>query len=175
MKRVAFEAVILVENLYEDLELWYPFLRLKEAGADVSLVGPEAGKEYRGKHGYPVRTDRTPDQVDPAGVDVLIIPGGYAPDYMRRHPEMVQLVREIHESGGLVAFICHGGWMAVSADILKNRRATSFFAIRDDMINAGAEWVDEAVVQDGTLISSRTPQDLPDFCEKILRFLDERG
>lgn len=160
--------VILAEDQYEDLELCYPSLRMREAGADVCVIAPEAGKTYTGKHGYPTVSDATPADVDPATVDALIVPGGYAPDLMRRHEEMVELVRDVDAAGGLVAFICHGGWVPISAGILKGRKATSFFAIRDDMVNAGADWVDKEVVLDGNLISSRTPDDLPAFCRTII-------
>lgn len=162
------QIVVLVEDLYEDLELWYPVLRMREAGADVRIVGPAAGEEYTAKHGYPAKADAVASDIDPAAVDALIVPGGYAPDLIRRHHAMIQLVRDVNGHGGIVAFICHGGWVPISAGIVKDKKATSFFAIKDDMINAGAEWVDEEVVQDGNLISSRTPDDLPAFCKTIL-------
>jgi protease I len=161
---------ILVEDDYQELELHYPRLRMLEAGVRVSVVG--AGKsEYASARGYAVRSDIHADDADPNDFDAVIIPGGMAPDKMRRHRSMVHLVRAVHDRGGLVAWICHGGWMAVSADILRGQRATSFHSIRDDMVNAGADWRDEEVVQDGNLISSRTPDDLPAFCRTLLERL----
>jgi protease I len=158
---------ILVEDGYQELELHYPRLRMLEAGLRVSVVG--AGEpEYASAKGYTVKADVSADEIDANDVDALIIPGGMAPDKMRRHRGMVDLVRAVHERGRPVAWICHGGWMAVSADILRGRRATSFHSIRDDMVNAGADWRDEEVVQDGNLISSRTPDDLPAFCRALL-------
>ncbi|OOG28106.1 protease [Thioalkalivibrio denitrificans] len=164
------KVAILVEDDYQELELHYPRLRLLEAGVRVLVVG--AGKpEYTSAKGYTVRSDVSAEEVDPGDLDALIIPGGMAPDKMRRHRAMVDLVRAVHDRGKPVAWICHGGWMAVSAGILRGRRATSFHSIRDDMVNAGADWRDEEVVQDGNLISSRTPDDLPAFCRALLESL----
>ena len=162
---------VLVEDIYEDLELWYPVYRLREAGAEVVLVGPESGKTYTSKHGYPATADRAAGDVSAAEYDAVIIPGGYAPDRMRRHPAMVKLVADAVRDDKTVAAICHGGWMLCSADALRGRRVTSFVAIRDDMVHAGAEWVDEQVVCDGNLITSRTPADLPAFLRSILASL----
>ena len=167
-------AVVLVERFYEDMELWYPLFRLKEEKASVSIVGPEKGVTYNSKHGYPATSDEAADDVDVQQLDAVIIPGGYAPDHMRRTPGMVELVRNAWEQGSVVAFICHGGWIAVSADILHDKRATSFYAIRDDMVNAGANWVDAEVVQDGNLVSARKPDDLPAFSRTILELLREK-
>ena len=168
-KRVA----ILVEDFYEDLELWYPYYRLQEAGAEVTLLG--TGKaQYTSKHGYPAEEDLLVDDAEARDYDAVIIPGGYSPDHMRRHPPMIEFVRRAHEHGAVVAFICHGGWVPISAGILRDRRATSFFAIKDDLVNAGAKWIDAEVVRDGQLISSRTPKDLPAFMKAILEALGER-
>lgn len=145
---------------YEDMELQYPRYRLMEEGASVTIAG--IGEEtYRGKNGMPVRCDAQVFDVDARDFDALVIPGGYAPDKMRRVPELLQIVREMNEEEKPIGFICHAGWVPISAQILKGRRATSVGAIRDDMINAGVDWVDEPVVVDGNLISSRTPADLP--------------
>jgi len=160
--------VILAEKIYEDLELWYPLLRLKEAGATVVVAGKKQGEVYESKHGYPVKADVSVESVDPAEVDAVIIPGGYSPDHMRRHPPFVELVRKVHESGSVVAFICHGGWVPASAGILHGKKATGFYSIKDDLENAGAVWEDKSVVRDGNLISSRNPGDLPDFCRTII-------
>jgi protease I len=175
MKLTGKKVIVLAEDLYEDLELWYPLLRLREAGAEVLVAGPDAGAVYKSKHGYPVTADVAAADADPAEIDALIIPGGYAPDRIRRQPAMLDLVKAVHERGGVVAFICHAGWVPVSAGILKGRRVTSFSAIRDDMINAGAQWTDEEVVRDGNLISSRTPDDLPAFCRAIIDVLSLRA
>ncbi|MDQ7030722.1 MAG: type 1 glutamine amidotransferase domain-containing protein [Ardenticatenia bacterium] len=166
-KRVA----VLVEDLYQELEFWYPYLRLKEAGAEVVVLG--TGKEtYTSKHGYPARADRPVEAVSPDEFDAVIIPGGYAPDLMRRSPALVEFVRQMDAQGRIVAFICHAGWVPISAGILRGRMVTSFFSIKDDMVNAGAEWVDREVVRDGNLISSRTPADLPAFCRTIIKALN---
>ncbi len=167
-KRIA----VLAEDFYEDLELWYPVLRFREAGAKVTVVGA-GGKEYSSKHGYPVTPDASADRVRAADFDAVIVPGGYAPDRMRRHTAMVDLVREIFLKGGVVAAICHGGWMLASADVLRGKRATCFFAIKDDVVNAGALYEDREVVRDGNLVTSRKPEDLPAFCRTIMEALAE--
>ena len=164
---------VLVADLYQELEFWYPYYRLKEAGCEVVAVGSEAGKAYKSKNGYPARADRAASDVRAEEFDAVVIPGGYAPDLMRRDEHMVRFVREMHERGRVVAAICHAGWVLVSADVLRGKRATSFFSIRDDVRNAGAEWVDEPVVRDGNLITSRFPDDLPAFCRAILEALGE--
>jgi protease I len=164
------QIAILVEDLFEDLELFYPYYRLKEAGAEVTVLGTGKGL-YQGKKGLSISEDARVGEADPATFDAVVIPGGYAPDHMRRHPAMVEFVRQIHDSGRFVAFICHAGWLPISADIVRGRKATSFRSIRDDMRNAGADWVDEAVVRDGNLISSRVPDDLPAFCRTLIEAL----
>ena len=162
---------ILAEDKYEDLELWYPLLRMKEAGADVSVVGMTGTKTYQSKHGYPVAVDVAASAVLDESFDAVIIPGGYAPDRMRRHPPMLDLVRRVSARGGLVAMICHAGWVPISAGIVNGKKVTSTPAIKDDLINAGAEWIDLEVVQDDNLISSRGPDDLPAFCQAIIAAL----
>lgn len=158
---------LLIEDFYEDLEFWYPYYRLTEAGCEVTVVG--TGKEgYSGKNGLAATEDASIDDVSPADFDAVVIPGGYAPDRMRRRPEMVDLVREMDARGAVVAAICHAGWMLASAGVVEGRTVTSFFAIEDDLVNAGAEWVDREVVRDGNLITSRTPDDLPAFLRTIL-------
>jgi protease I len=165
------KVVILVEDLYEDLELWVPLFRLREAGFVPVLVGPQAGKSYASKHGYPARAELAAGEVRAADVLGVIVPGGYAPDRMRRHPPMVDLVREANARGKLVAAICHGGWMLASADVVRGRRCTGFFRIADDLRNAGALFEDAEVVRDGNLVTSRTPEDLPAFCRSLLEVL----
>jgi len=167
-KRVA----VLVEELYEDMELWYPVYRFREAGAEVTIVGPVA-KTYRSKHGYEATADKSADQVDAAYFDAVIIPGGYAPDKMRLHKSMVNLVREAFEQGKVVAAICHGGWMLASANILRGRMVTGYAAIRDDLVNAGAGYEDAEVVRDGNLVTSRKPADLPAFLRTIFKAMSE--
>jgi protease I len=161
---------ILAETLYEDQELWYPYYRLREAGAQVQVVGPRKGV-FESKHGYPVKADCGADEVKAADFDAVIIPGGYAPDHMRRNKAMVDLVRDSVRQGKVVAAICHAGWMLASAGVLKGRKATCYIAIKDDVINAGAEYLDQEVVRDGNLITSRFPADLPAFCRTIIAAL----
>ncbi len=167
-KRVA----VLVENLYQELEVWYPVLRMREAGAEVTIVGTGA-PVYSSKLGYEVRADKSAEQVDPADFDAIVIPGGFAPDRMRLHKPMVDLVREMSLRGKIVAAICHGGWMLSSANILRGKKATGYIAIKDDLVNAGASYEDSEVVRDGNLITSRKPDDLPAFCRAILQALSE--
>lgn len=163
---------VLAENEYEDLELLYPYYRLKEAGAEVVLVGPKA-EVYASKHGYPAKADKAADEVSARDFAAVVVPGGFAPDRLRRYPAVLQLVREASEQGKVVAAICHAGWVLASAGILRGRTATSTPAIKDDMINAGAKWVDREVVRDGKLITSRRPDDLPAFCREIIAALAE--
>jgi protease I len=166
-KRIA----VLAEDNYQELELWYPALRMREAGAQVSVVGMAGVEEYHSKLGYPVKVDVAADAVSAEDFDAVIVPGGYAPDRMRRHKEMLDLVRGVFERGGVVAAICHAGWVPISAGIVRGKRVTSFSAIKDDLVNAGAEWVDEEVVQDSNLITSRVPTDLPAFCRTVIAAL----
>jgi len=164
---------ILAEDLYEDLELLYPYYRLKEEGAQVVVVGSAGASSYASKHGYPVSVDRQASDVEAASVDAIIVPGGYAPDRMRRHEDMLTLVKNAFEQGKVVAVICHGPWVAISAGIVAGRRMTSTRAIKDDVVNAGAQWLDEEVVVARNLISSRSPSDLPAFCRAIITALRE--
>jgi deglycase len=158
--------------LYEDLELWYPKIRLEEEGASTVVAGT-GEKTYQGKRGYPLTVDTSVDEVEAAEFDGLVIPGGYAPDIMRRSPKLLQLTREIYQAGKPVAFICHAGWVPISAGIVKGKRGTSVGAIKDDLVNAGMLWEDRAVVVDGNLISSRTPADLPQFMKALIAALRE--
>jgi protease I len=163
--------IILVEQMYNDLEFWYPYYRLKEAGVEVVVVGSGSSEEYTGKSGIPCKADAGAEQVSAADFDGIVIPGGYAPDHMRRYPSMVKLVKDLFEAGKVVAAICHAGWMLASADIVKDRTLTSFFAIKDDLVHAGANWIDQEVVVDGKLITSRKPDDLPAFMKAIIAAL----
>ncbi len=166
-KRIA----VLAENMYQEMELWVPYYRLKEEGADVKVVGAGGARSYASKHGYPVNVDVQAEQVSAAEFDAVVIPGGYAPDMMRRHESMVRLVRDAAREGKVVAAICHAGWMLVSAGVVSGKQATCFFSIKDDLVAAGAKWVDAEVVVDGNLITSRRPDDLPAFCRAIIKSL----
>ena len=167
--------VVLAENMYQDLELWYPVIRMREEGAQVSIVGTGSSDTYTSEHGYPVRVAVAADNVEAANLDAVIIPGGYAPDRLRRYPSVLKLVKETVDQGKVVAAICHAGWVLVSAGVLKGRTVTCVSAIKDDIINAGATYVDQEVVRDGTLITSRTPLDLPAFCKEIIAALEGAG
>ncbi len=162
---------ILVDALYQEMEVWYPYYRFQEAGARVTTVGAEAGKTYMSKVGYPVQCERSYDEVSAHDFDGIVVPGGYAPDHIRRHAKANELVREMDKQGKLVASICHGPWVLCSAGILKGRKATCFFAIKDDVINAGALYEDAEVVLDRNLVTSRKPEDLPAFCRAALAVL----
>ena len=168
-KRIA----VLAENQYQEMELWYPYYRFTEAGARVDIVAPEAGKTYTSKLGYPVKATVSIDEARVSVYDAVVVPGGYAPDVMRRIPAMVRFVREAHDQGKVVAAICHAGWMLASADIVRGKQATCFSSIKDDLVNAGAKYVDQAVVRDGNLITSRVPDDLPAFCREIIGALSQ--
>jgi protease I len=163
--------VILLEEQYQDLEVWYPYYRLKEENAKVIIAAPKKDKEYKGKYGYPASADSALEEVEPKSCDAVIIPGGFAPDFMRRTPQVAQFVREMHRLGKVVAAICHGPWILASADIIRGKRVTCFYAIADDIKNAGGIYCDEAVVQDGAIITSRKPDDLPVFCKTIITAL----
>jgi protease I len=163
--------IAVVDDIYEDLELWYPRLRLEEEGWKVVVAGPEARRAYTGKHGYPCRSDVAFADLAAADYEALLVPGGFAPDKIRRDPHVLALVREMHAASRLIAFICHAGWVLISAGVLGGRRATSTAGIRDDMVNAGAAWVDDPLVVDGNLLSSRTPADLPVFAKGMVDWL----
>jgi protease I len=164
--------VVLAESQYQELELWYPVLRFREAGANVVVAAPEGGALYASKLGYPVRSDVAVTEIAASDVDVLIIPGGFAPEAMRRSAPLLDLVRACYRDGALVAAICHAGWVLVSAGIARGRTLTCVPVIRDDLISAGADYVDQPVVRDGNLITSRLPNDLPAFCAEITRALE---
>lgn len=164
---------ILIEDMFNIYEFWYPYYRLKEAGAEVVVVGSGRKKSFTGKPATEVKADVAADSVSAADFDGVVIPGGYAPDMMRRYPAMVKLVAEAVNSGKMVASICHAGWMLCSAKVLEGRKVTSYFAIKDDMIHAGGDWVDEPVVVDGKLVTSRTPDDLTVFLPAIIEVLSK--
>jgi protease I len=164
---------ILAEDDYEDLELWYPYYRLIEAGHEVKVVGSGRKPIFASKHGYEVRADMNANEVDTAQFDAMVIPGGFAPDRLRRVSAVNELVRRIFKEGKPVAAICHAGSVLVSANVLKGKKATCFMSIKDDVMNAGARYTDQAVVVDGNLITSRSPADLPDFMKALLHALEE--
>lgn len=171
MSNVQKKVAILVEDLYQVLEVWYPILRLKEDDICVHIIGSGTKKTYGSKEGYPVEVDFDIKEINVKDYDCVIIPGGWAPDIIRRFPEMVKFVKDIYVSDKIVASICHGGWLLVSADIVCGHRATSFFAIKDDLIAAGADYVDQEVVVDRNIITSRKPEDLTQFVVEIIKKL----
>lgn len=157
---------------YQVLEVWYPYYRLKEAGFDSDFVAAEANKDYPSKEGYPCRSTVAAKNAKTADYDCMVIPGGFAPDYMRRSEDMIKFANDMAGSTGkVIASICHGAWLLCSTKILKGRTATCFMAVREDVKNAGANYVDEECVVDGNLITSRKPDDLPAFCLAILKSL----
>jgi protease I len=162
---------VLAADLYQEMEIWYPVLRFREEGAETVVVGAEAGKIYSSKKGYPVVADKSISDAHATDFDALIVPGGWAPDSLRQDERMLNLVREMDKSGKILGAICHAGWVLCSADVLRGRTVTCYKAIKDDMINAGAEYLDKEVVVDGNLITSRMPTDLPAFCREIANAL----
>jgi protease I len=166
-------AAILIEQQYQEMEVWYPLYRLREGGCKVTLVGPEAGQTYPSKLGYPAKSDKAAKDVSASDFDLLVIPGGFAPDFIRRTEAMIRLASDMAEKGKVVAAICHGPWVLCSTQALKGKKATCFFAIKDDVSNAGAHYVDAEVVRDGNLITSRKPDDLPAFMQAIFQAVKE--
>ncbi|MYL31745.1 DJ-1/PfpI/YhbO family deglycase/protease [Halobacillus halophilus] len=166
--------IALVSKDFEDLELWYPLLRLQEEGAEVHLVGEKAGEEYPGKYGVPAVSDSAFDEIDPSDYDGILVPGGWSPDKLRRYDKVLDMVRHMHENEKPIGQICHAGWVLISAGILEGRTVTSTPGIKDDMMNAGATWVDEAVVQDGHIVSARRPPDLPPYAKAFADLLAEQ-
>lgn len=164
--------LMMVDQAYQEMEVWVPLYRLREAGADVVTVGATAGATYGSKLGYPCTATKSYDEVAAQDYDGIVVPGGYAPDHIRRHAKANALVAEFNQQGKLVAAICHAGWVLCSAHgMLKGRRVTSFFAIKDDMVNAGAIWEDAEVVVDRNIVTSRKPDDLPAFCRACVAVL----
>jgi protease I len=167
--------VVFIDNAYQELEVWYPYLRFQESGVNVVFAAAESGETYTSKHGYPAKADKSYDELSVSDYDGVVVPGGFAPDRIRRHPKANLFVKHMDDAGKLVAAICHGPWVLCSAHgLLKGRRATSFFAIKDDVVNAGANWEDAEVVVDKNLVTSRKPEDLPAFCRACLNVLSER-
>ena len=165
------KVLTLVDEIYEDLELLYPIYRLREEGAKVVVAGKETDKTYKGKHGYPTEADVTFSEVNVEEYDGILVPGGFAPDKLRRYPEVLDFVKHFDKEKKVIGHICHAGWVLVSADVLDGVKVTSTPAIKDDLKNAGAEWVDEEVVVDGHIISRRKPDDLPAYMKAIIEKL----
>ena len=164
---------IMLDQQYQEMEVWYPYYRLVEAGAKVIRVAPAAGETYPSKLGYPCPSDVAAADVRGSDFDAVVVPGGWCPDFMRRSETMIRFIQQCAEAQIVLAAICHGGWMLCCTDALRGKRATSFMAIRHDMINAGAEWVDAECVVDGNLITARKPDDLPAFCQAIIGALGD--
>ena len=156
---------------YEDLELWYPKIRLEEAGADVVLAGEKAGVTYHGKHGYPCVTDTGLDNIESTDFDGVVCPGGWMPDKLRRDANVKRLLQEFNRDGKCISAICHGGWMPISAGIYQGVTVTGSPGIQDDLVNAGAIWKDKPVVVDRHFVSSRRPSDLPEFMTGIFQVM----
>jgi len=165
------KVAIMVDEMYQVLEVWYPYYRLKEAGIDVDLVAAEAKSQYHSKEGYPCVSEMSVNDADVGDYDAMVIPGGFAPDFMRRNPDVIKFANDMVKADKIIAAICHGGWLLCSTPVYKNKRATCFMAIKDDIKNAGAQYVDAECVVDGNLITSRKPDDLPAFCTAILKAL----
>ncbi|MEO2049019.1 MAG: type 1 glutamine amidotransferase domain-containing protein [Pirellulales bacterium] len=163
--------LIFVGEIYEDLEVWYPKLRMIEAGAEVVMAGPEANYHYSGKNGYPCTSDVAIADIQTDGFDGLVVPGGFMPDKLRRDTRVLDIVRQFDAADKLIAAICHGGWIPISAGVYRDVHVTGSSGIKDDLVNAGAIWEDKPVVVDRHFVSSRKPDDLPEFCRGILKVL----
>ena len=171
MKLDGKKIALMLERDYQEMEVWYPYYRLKEEGAKVVRVAPKHGENYPSKLGYPCPSDAAASEVRAADFDAVVIPGGWSPDFMRRDENMIRFIQDAAKADLVLAAICHGGWMLCCTDALRGKQATSFVAIKHDMLNAGAKWVDQECVVDGKLITSRKPDDLPAFCQAIIRAL----
>lgn len=172
MKLEGKKVIQFVSDDFEDLELWYPVLRLREEGAQVDIVGEKANTKFIGKYGVPIESSLAFDEIDPDDYDALLVPGGWSPDKLRRFEKVIEITRAMNRDQKPIGQICHAGWVLISANILKGKKVTSTPGIKDDMMNAGAEWVNEAVVVDGHLISSRRPPDLPDYMREFIKVLE---
>jgi len=166
------KVVCLVHDDFEDLELWYPILRLREEGVTVHTAGEKAGVTYVGKYGVPAVSDFAFSDINCEEYDGLLVPGGWAPDKLRRYPEVIDIVRRMNDKGKPIGQICHAGWVLISADIIRGKKVTSTPGIKDDMKNAGGIWIDEAAVVDGNIVSSRRPQDLPEYMKAYIKLLN---
>ena len=165
------KVAIMVDEMYQVLEVWYPYYRFCEAGLDVNFVAAQAQKEYHSKEGYPCISEIAATQAKAGDYDCILVPGGFAPDFMRRSDDVIKFANDMVNAGKIIAAICHGGWLLCSTKIFKGKKATCFLAIKDDIMNAGAEYVDAECIVDGNLITSRKPDDLPAFCMAVLKAL----
>ncbi|HEX9617717.1 MAG TPA: type 1 glutamine amidotransferase domain-containing protein [Anaerolineales bacterium] len=169
-KRIAY----LVEDGFEDLEFWVPLMRLQEEGAQVTVVGTGSADSYKGKHGLKAKPDVSAEDASPEFFDAVVVPGGWAPDKLRRYPAVLNLVKTIHSQGKIVGAICHAGLVLISAGIVEGRRSTGSKGIKDDLINAGAQWVDEAAFRDGNIVWGRVVEDIPQFCRELVGALADQ-
>lgn len=168
------KVLTIVSDDFDDLELWYPILRLREAGAEVHVAAEKGNHEFVGKYGVPIESDLAFDDVEISEYDALLIPGGWAPDYLRRFDSVLDFVKYMDKHDRVIGMICHAGWVLSSADVLNDRKVTSTPGIKHDLMHAGAEWVNEAAVADGNLISGRRPPDLPVYLPLIMKAIKER-
>lgn len=168
---MARKVAVMVDEMYQVLEVWYPYYRFLEAGLEVNFIAAQANKEYHSKEGYPCISHAAAARADADGYDCMVVPGGFAPDFMRRSSDVIKFANKMVDAGKVTAAICHGGWLLCSTRAFKDKKATCFMAIKDDIINAGANYVDAECVVDGNLITSRKPDDLPAFCTAILNAL----
>ncbi|MBA3691272.1 MAG: type 1 glutamine amidotransferase [Actinobacteria bacterium] len=160
--------VVLLDEGFEDLEFWVTVMRLREEGAVVTIAGPTPGTAVRGKHSLEATSEVEPDAVDPGDIDAVVVPGGWAPDKLRRHESVIRLVRATYDAGKIVGLICHAGLVGISAGIVQGHRATGSLGIKDDLVNAGAVWVDEPAFRDGAIVWGRVVEDIPDFCRELV-------
>ncbi|MCK5473552.1 MAG: type 1 glutamine amidotransferase [Planctomycetes bacterium] len=165
------KVAIVIDQMYQVLEVWYPYYRFREAGLGVDFVADKAKKEYSSKEGYPCVSNVSARDANVDDYDCMVVPGGFAPDFMRRSGDVVKFANDMVNAEKIIAAICHGGWLLCSTKIFKGKKATCFMAIKDDIKNAGAKYIDADCVVDGNLITSRKPDDLPAFCMAILRAL----
>ncbi len=171
MQLEGLHAAVLVDRSFEDLEFWVPVMRLREEGADVTVVGRKAEGSFTGKHGLTATSDVAASDVAAADVDAVVVPGGWAPDTLRRDEGVTTLVREVYDAGKIVALICHAGLVGISAGIVEGGRATGSLGIKDDLVNAGATWVDEPAFREGNLVWGRVVEDIPNFCRTLVETL----
>ncbi len=167
------KVAIMVDQLYQVLEVWFPYYRLKEAGFEVDFVAAEKNKEYPSKQGYPCLSNVAASDAKAQDYDCMIVPGGFAPDFMRRNPQLIKFANDMVNANKIIAAICHGGWLLCSTNIYKGKNATCFMAIKDDIKNAGAKYLDAECVVDDNLITARKPDDLPAFCSAVIKMLEK--
>jgi protease I len=165
--------IVFIEQEFEDLEYWVPVMRLQEEGAEVVTVGTGSAQSYHGKHGLAASPDTTADRIEASQFDAVVIPGGWCPDKLRRNKTVLEIVRQANEAGKIIGSICHGGWVPVSAGIVKGCKATGSVGIKDDLVNAGAIWIDESAFRDGNLVWGRVVADIPNFCRELVDAIEK--